>query len=66
VKQAKCINVKCNKLLFEFSVIEKANLVVKCKCGIHNHFNNGKQEYAKSRSLLDSYQDRLTINKKNG
>lgn len=69
MRDARCINSKCNKLLFKFSEGIDGKVVIKCKCGTVNTLEQGKisnYSNSSSRQELDSYQQRLKINKKNG
>lgn len=69
MRKAICVNSKCNKQLFKHSVSVTGRIVIKCKCGTLNEFVDGKlQNYSlhNSRNVLDTYQNNLKLNKKNG
>lgn len=65
MQSARCLSPTCNKRLFDFSIMEKCNITIRCNCGTHNVFNNGKQSID-SKSTLNSYQNNLNLKRKNG
>lgn len=70
MKEVRCVNTKCNKLLYKQKGVISGSFVVKCtKCGTVNESIDGKlQNYSlhMSRNVLESYQNNLKLNKKNG